>query len=417
MKKLLPLLTLLLLLLLAMSTAQQEPTITTFYPASYGEYCQLQLSADSSALGDDKLTSVVFFDSEGKPEYTITYSEGKVESLSVFSYKEDDPATGQDESTVIESVQQYEVMGDINTLTKADLNSDGVIDEIDIKLLEESLKSFVDTNGDGVVDVCADTDNDAVIDAIDNCPLILNPEQSDSDTDGFGDACDNCPDDPDNDIDQDGICGDVDNCPLENPQGLDADSDGCTDTIEGLYDNLQSIEIQAGVKNSLLAKVSNALSSLTGESVNAAINQLNAFINQVEAQSGKKISQEDADVLAGFAQNIIQVNDGDGCEKMPRAVAHCFGVCAPENDPHNIRKWRSAASTAYSWGKCGSCTSEERDAQLENAKEICVARMYLQCGRMGPGDYILVENQNQFGGSYTFCADCECGQSGAPSRN
>jgi len=38
---------------------------------------------------------------------------------------------------------------------------------------------------------------------------------------------------------------------------------------------------------------------------NAAINKLNAFINQVEAQRGKKITDEDADVLISAAQRII----------------------------------------------------------------------------------------------------------------
>ena len=39
----------------------------------------------------------------------------------------------------------------------------------------------------------------------------------------------------------------------------------------------------------------------------AAINSLQAFINAVEAQSGKKISQEDADNLIAAAQQIINI--------------------------------------------------------------------------------------------------------------
>ncbi len=37
----------------------------------------------------------------------------------------------------------------------------------------------------------------------------------------------------------------------------------------------------------------------------AAVNQLDAFINQVEAQRGKKISDEDADALIAAAGAII----------------------------------------------------------------------------------------------------------------
>lgn len=35
----------------------------------------------------------------------------------------------------------------------------------------------------------ADTDGDAVVDALDNCPLLANPDQLDSNSDGYGDAC------------------------------------------------------------------------------------------------------------------------------------------------------------------------------------------------------------------------------------
>jgi len=41
---------------------------------------------------------------------------------------------------------------------------------------------------------CIDTDGDGVCDADDNCPAVVNPNQSDRDGDGVGDVCDNCPD-------------------------------------------------------------------------------------------------------------------------------------------------------------------------------------------------------------------------------
>ena len=41
-----------------------------------------------------------------------------------------------------------------------------------------------------------DIDGDGVEDALDLCPLVPDPEQTDGDRDGVGDACDNCPTEP-----------------------------------------------------------------------------------------------------------------------------------------------------------------------------------------------------------------------------
>ena len=48
-----------------------------------------------------------------------------------------------------------------------------------------------------------------------------------------------------------------------------------------------------------------AVSSLERGDDGAAVNQLEVFINKVEAQRGKKISDEDADTLIALAQAII----------------------------------------------------------------------------------------------------------------
>jgi hypothetical protein len=90
-------------------------------------------------------------------------------------------------------------------------------------------------------DETGDTDGDGIVDALDNCPLIPNPNQDDADDDGIGDSCDVC-----TDLDGDGY-GDpgfpantcqLDNCPAAyDPSQADADGDGigdvcdeCTDT-------------------------------------------------------------------------------------------------------------------------------------------------------------------------------------------
>ena len=115
-----------------------------------------------------------------------------------------------------------------------------------------------------------------------------NRDQADFDLDGVGDKCDSCP--------------------TKDASGLDADTDGCIDTEEGLLEiltDLPSELISDQIENSLLSKVENAIKSLEKDKETAAIGQLEAFINQVEAQRGKKISEETADLLISYAENLI----------------------------------------------------------------------------------------------------------------
>ena len=85
-----------------------------------------------------------------------------------------------------------------------------------------------------------DTDDDGVVDGLDNCPTVSNPGQEDSDNDTVGDACDSCPDDANPtqaDADGDDI-GDVcDNCPtVSNPGQEDSDNDTIGDACDNCPD-------------------------------------------------------------------------------------------------------------------------------------------------------------------------------------
>jgi Putative metal-binding motif/Thrombospondin type 3 repeat len=57
-----------------------------------------------------------------------------------------------------------------------------------------------DVPGNGIDEDCdtcdgssTDPDGDLILDCVDNCPLVANPDQYDADFDGVGDRCDNCP--------------------------------------------------------------------------------------------------------------------------------------------------------------------------------------------------------------------------------
>ncbi|HQK55177.1 MAG TPA: PKD domain-containing protein, partial [Methanolinea sp.] len=74
------------------------------------------------------------------------------------------------------------------------------------------------------------------------------------------------------------------------------------EAIENLEDYIVNLNLDMGITNSLTAKLGAAISSLDRGNENAALNQLNAFINSVEAQRGKKLTNEQADAL------ILEVN-------------------------------------------------------------------------------------------------------------
>ena len=130
-----------------------------------------------------------------------------------------------------------------------------------------------------------DNDGDGVPRIIDNCPNTPNPDQSDKDGDGIGDVCDSCP--------------------MEDATDLDANADGCIDTFEDFPTLIEDLGLPQGIENALLSKIGNAQKAANRGNYRAAANILQAFINEVQAQRGKKLSDTDADLLIAYANNLI----------------------------------------------------------------------------------------------------------------
>ena len=76
-------------------------------------------------------------------------------------------------------------------------------------------------------------------------------------------------------------------------------------TIEEIIEDIAEMDLPKGLETSLQSKLENALDALNNNQTDAAINKINAFINQVEAQRGNKLTEVQADYLVTAAQAII----------------------------------------------------------------------------------------------------------------
>jgi len=76
------------------------------------------------------------------------------------------------------------------------------------------------------------------------------------------------------------------------------------DDILNKIANLNYIDTALG--NSLISKLNGASASIDKGNTKAAINQLQALINQIQAQSGKKLFLNDADDLIALTLGFIE---------------------------------------------------------------------------------------------------------------
>jgi hypothetical protein len=74
--------------------------------------------------------------------------------------------------------------------------------------------------------------------------------------------------------------------------------------IKGLIQSLDSFQLDAGITNSLEVKLQHAQAAATSGAVVVACNVLNAFSNEVQAQSGKHVSAGQASQLLSGAASV-----------------------------------------------------------------------------------------------------------------
>jgi hypothetical protein len=194
---------------------------------------------------------------------------------------------------------------------------------VSLGTMEEATIGPPDADGDGVSDVadlCPGTAAGAAVDA-DGCAA----SQLDDDNDGVTNDLDNCPGtaagaavDADGcaasqlDDDNDGVTNDLDNRP-GTPAGEAVDVSGCSvsppdspaEAIADLTDFVGTLNLPKGVQQTLTSKLAAAFAAMERGQEKAAVNSLNAFMNYVNAQTGKKLSGADAQALLALAEEII----------------------------------------------------------------------------------------------------------------
>jgi hypothetical protein len=90
-------------------------------------------------------------------------------------------------------------------------------------------------------------------------------------------------------------------------------SDGAVITVitsgeatQDLRKVVDDLGLPSGIENALMAKLDAALKSITAGKYRPAKNQLQSFINQVNAMRGKSLTNTQADALIQYAQRIMK---------------------------------------------------------------------------------------------------------------
>ena len=113
------------------------------------------------------------------------------------------------------------------------------------------------------------------------------------------------------DSDDDGVFDlygeEIDHCPSDKPNGgLDADLDGCSDTLAGLTSIVESLAVESRAKDGLLRKLGEAEKAYERGKTSVVVNKLGDFIDQVAALKGSgQITSPEAAFLTSYAENLI----------------------------------------------------------------------------------------------------------------
>lgn len=124
------------------------------------------------------------------------------------------------------------------------------------------------------------------------------------------------------DRDGDGVSEEADICPDEDATGFDVDGDGCIDSFSGLVSLVDTHITEGAISdqlgNSIVSMLENIEKSINKDNICATVNQLEAFKNEINAQRGRKVSDEAADEIVVYTDSLIsyllsKLPEGNSC--------------------------------------------------------------------------------------------------------
>jgi hypothetical protein len=134
------------------------------------------------------------------------------------------------------------------------------------------------------------------------------------------------------------VCDDVDDCgSTVLPAKVWPTPEGRIEALKLLIEwYIDEGLIDRKAKQSMFSKLDAALKSLGKGKDHTAVNQIGAFINYVEAQSGKKIDTDVALELITRAEEIISLIEGEPAS-WPRSAFNLTSMCRLDKDTGQMR--------------------------------------------------------------------------------